>query len=73
MPRIEVFSPSASQWLTTDQAADVLQVSERTIRRMCSTGEIDGRRIGGRSLRINAASLTPEHLGKPVAFGSDAK
>lgn len=55
-------------WLTIPETAEVLKLSERTVRRMISSGEIDARRLGSRSVRVNAASLLPANVGKPLAF-----
>ena len=43
--------------VTKERAAELLDVSPDTIRRMISRGEIRARRIGPRLLRIETASL----------------
>ncbi len=40
-------SSKCPEILTLQQAAEMLQISERTIQRMLKTGEIPGARIGG--------------------------
>ncbi|MHA3020125.1 helix-turn-helix domain-containing protein [Mycobacterium sp. BMJ-28] len=50
--------------LTLVQAADVLQVNERTIRRYLSNGLLTGIRIGPRMIRIHRDSLIK--LTRPV-------
>lgn len=53
-------------WLTIPQAADALQVSDPTIRRMISRGDIEARRFGPRLIRINPESLNA--LGTPLQY-----
>jgi excisionase family DNA binding protein len=43
----DVMSSKYPEILTLQQAADMLQISERTIQRMLKTGEIPGAQIGG--------------------------
>lgn len=58
--------------LTIAQAAELKQVSEKTIRRAISRGEIDARRIGPRLVRVSAASLLD--WGRPLqCTGGDAE
>ena len=51
-------------WGTIPEAADRLQVSTRTIRRMITRGEIPARRIGARMIRVDltAPRVLPPHF-----------
>lgn len=51
------------RWTTIDAAADHLNLSRDTIRRMIRSGELEARKFG-RSVRITVASL--ETAGRPV-------
>lgn len=58
--------------LTIAQAAELKQVSVKTIRRAISRGEIQAHRLGPRLLRISAESLST--WGRPLQFsGGDAE
>lgn len=48
---------AAGAWLTVADVAALLDVCQRTVRRMCSDGRLDAFRLGGRELRINGASV----------------
>lgn len=56
----------ADQWLTLEQAAELLQVSVDTIRRMITRGEVDARRFGPRLIRVNPESLIA--AGRPLQY-----
>jgi excisionase family DNA binding protein len=45
------------EYLTADQVATKLQLHARTIRRLLVSGELPGKKIGGKEWRISAASL----------------
>lgn len=49
---------------TIPEAADRLQVSVKTIRRMIARGEIPARRIGARMIRVDMSAL--EDIGEPI-------
>lgn len=53
-------------WLTIPDAAIRLSVSEKTVRRMISSGHIRAERFGKRLIRINAESLH----GTPIGAGA---
>lgn len=60
-----------SDWGTIQKAADLLDVSTDTIRRMISRGEIDARRFGPRLIRVNLASIIEN--ARPLQYaGGDA-
>jgi excisionase family DNA binding protein len=46
-----------SHWGTIQDAAETYKVSEDTIRRMITRGEIDARRFGPRLIRVNLDSI----------------
>ncbi|WP_052066184.1 helix-turn-helix domain-containing protein [Rhodococcoides fascians] len=48
------------QWLSTSQAADTLHVTDRCIRKWCTTGRLHAQHIGGRWL-IDPTSITHEN------------
>lgn len=54
------------QWVTIPEAAEQLQVSINTIRRMLANGDLKAYKVGKRLVRIEAASLT--RPGKPIAW-----
>jgi len=43
--------------LTIEQAADILQVSTRSVRRYISSGDLEATRIGDRLVRIKQTAL----------------
>lgn len=45
------------QLITLDQAAELLAVSPRTVRRMISDGTLTGYRLGPRLLRVDAGEI----------------
>ncbi|UYN83237.1 MAG: helix-turn-helix domain-containing protein [Microcella sp.] len=53
-----------SQLVTIATAAERLSISEKTVRRLISRGELPARRIGARSIRIPLDAL--EALGRPL-------
>ncbi|GMM94627.1 MULTISPECIES: helix-turn-helix domain-containing protein [unclassified Microbacterium] len=53
-------------WGTIPEAADRLQVSTRTIRRMITRGEIPARRIGARMIRVDLTAL--DSIGAPLQY-----
>jgi excisionase family DNA binding protein len=50
--------PTVGPWVSVDQAATVLGVSERTVRRAIARGDLAHRRVGRRVL-VPRAALTP--------------
>ncbi|AQA04366.1 hypothetical protein BVC93_20235 [Mycobacterium sp. MS1601] len=44
-------------WLTSRQTADYLQCSTKHVRRLLAAGQLRGRRIGRRAIRIDRGSL----------------
>jgi excisionase family DNA binding protein len=44
--------------ISITEAADRLSLSTKTVRRMISRGDLPARRLGTRSIRIDAADLT---------------
>lgn len=50
-------APIAATWLTITEAADLMSVSTKTVRRLISRGQLPARRIGSRMIRIDAADL----------------
>jgi len=48
---------ATSQWLTLAQAAEILGVCTRTIRRRISAGELPAYKIGRKAIRIKIADL----------------
>ncbi len=46
-----------SQWLTLAQAAEILGVCTRTIRRRISAGDLPAYKIGRKTIRIKIADL----------------
>jgi excisionase family DNA binding protein len=54
-----------TQLVTIAAAAERISVSEKTVRRLISSGELPARRIGARSIRIPLDAL--DALGRPLA------
>ena len=48
---------ASPQWLTLGQAADILGVCTKTIRRRIAAGDLPAYTIGRRSIRIKIADL----------------
>ena len=48
---------ATSQWLTLAQAAEILGVCTRTIRRRIAAGELPAYKIGRKAIRIKIADL----------------
>lgn len=46
-----------TQWVPITEASRCISVSEDTIRRMISRGEIEARRFGPRLIRVNLDSI----------------
>lgn len=53
-------------WPSVEQAAALLQVSTKTIRRYIANGTIDARRVGPRLIRINPESIN--NIGTPLKY-----
>jgi excisionase family DNA binding protein len=53
-------APPARPWLSVDEAARQLGVSERTVRRHAATGQLRSRRLGRRLLIASEALTGPE-------------
>jgi excisionase family DNA binding protein len=45
------------RWVSPEQAADYLGVNVKTIRRLIATGQITGRRLGKRLIRVDLDEL----------------
>lgn len=45
------------EYLTAEQVAEKLQMHPRTVRRLLASGELPGKKIGGKEWRTLAASL----------------
>lgn len=59
-------------WISIETAAERLDVSTRTIRRLIAAGDISARRFGKRLVRIDPKSLVgtpvgPARMGKETA------
>lgn len=66
------FSVSAPKWGTIQQAADLYQVSTKTIRRMIARGQINAQRFGPRLIRVDINSL--DQAGRSLQYvGGDAR
>lgn len=50
-------APVAATWITISQAADLMSVNPKTVRRLIAAGDLPARRIGTRMIRIDAADL----------------
>ena len=57
---------TSDQWGTIVQAAETLNVSTRTVRRMIARGEIDARRVGPRLIRVRLSNLAD--IGRPLQY-----
>lgn len=55
-----------SSWMSTTEAATVLQCSARNVRGLKDRGTLEGRRVG-RALQISSASVHAETLRRKVA------
>lgn len=42
--------PSQARWITTTEAAELLNISDRAVRKRITTGSLRGRQLGGRWL-----------------------
>jgi excisionase family DNA binding protein len=58
------------QWGTVDQAATLLGVSTKTIRRRIADGSVDARRFGPRLIRVDLNRLIDS--GRPLAYFGNA-
>lgn len=54
--------------LTLAQAADILSLDEKTLRRYVSTGRLTGYRVGPRAVRLDAAEV--DALVQPIVVAS---
>ncbi len=54
---MQKLAPSQEELVTVKEAAKIAKLSEQKIRQMFDNGEIAGKRIGKRSLRIFRSSL----------------
>jgi len=50
-------SMGEDEYLTADQVAEKLQLHARTVRRLLVSGELPGKKIGGKEWRVSAAAL----------------
>ena len=55
---------SMPKWLAIKKAAEHLDISDKTVRRMIARGDLKARRIGKRLLRVDRDSLLAH--GRPV-------
>lgn len=62
----------ARQWAPIDAAAEHLGVSEKTVRRMISAGQIKGYRLGSRLLRLDLNELDQMLCPIPTRRGEGA-
>lgn len=60
------------RWASLTLAADYIGVSERTIRRMILSGEVNGYRFGPRLLRVDLDELDARAVAGAVGGGDDA-
>lgn len=58
-------SPATAEWVSIAHAAAQLSLSTKTVRRLISSGELPARRIGSRTIRVDAAALAA--LGRPLS------
>lgn len=64
-------STSLAAYVTIADAAKVIAVDPKSIRRMIARGEVEARRFGPRLIRVSLASL--EKAGRPLQhMGGDA-
>ncbi|MGV8966809.1 MAG: helix-turn-helix domain-containing protein [Cellulomonas sp.] len=61
---LTITDPGWSQFLTVAQAAEELRVTERFIRKLIATGDLEAVKVGNRLVRIRRASL--EQMLRPV-------
>jgi excisionase family DNA binding protein len=57
-------------WCTIQVAAQILNMSTRTVRRRISDGTLAARRVGPRLIRVNVASLND--LGRSLQYTDGA-
>lgn len=55
----------SSQFVTKTEAAELTQLSVRTIERLIASGQLKARKIG-RAVRIPASAL--DHIGQPASY-----
>jgi excisionase family DNA binding protein len=53
-------------WITIPDAAVRLSVSDKTVRRLIASGDLEAQRFGKRLIRINAESLTGTPIGGAI-------
>lgn len=51
-------------WLTIDQVARHINMSEKSVRRYIAAGKLTARRFGARAIRVDRESLL--RLGQPI-------
>lgn len=68
MPANAPRSTTPPAFATIAEAADLLQVSPKTVRRYIAAGRLTAVRIGPRLVRVELASL--ERLGRPIGGGA---
>lgn len=61
----ESVSPHARRYASMKEAAAYVQVSDRHIRHLVSTGKLTGYRLGARAVRVDLAEL--DALMEPIA------
>lgn len=62
----------APNWATLPEAAAYWRISERTVRRMIATGQLDAQRIGSRLIRVNLNANPVSTRPLPAYQGSAA-
>lgn len=65
---VDTTPTSLPQWVAPSRVADHLGVSEKTVRRLIASGDLEARRMGKRLIRVSRDSLLA--LGQPVGGGS---
>jgi excisionase family DNA binding protein len=75
-----MWTMSELEFLTAEQVAEKLQLHPRTVRRLLASGELPGKRIGGREWRVSVAALraymenpTQPTPGKPASAKKSQK
>lgn len=54
------------RWLSQQEAAEYLGVTDRTIRNLIRRGDLPARRLGTRAVRIDVRDLESEKLLRPI-------
>lgn len=59
-------APTPTYWLSIDEAAAILGLSSKTVRRYIAAGRLEAKRVGPKLIRVALASV--EAFGDPVTF-----